>query len=542
MPGLSLSNPPRKRPRSEQYPNGLSQHQSKRQKPRNSPISQSSPGFWDNLSKIWLTKGALRELNRRNNQTALIPYDSRCRKLHRPLTRQLLAELKKTLRYTQYNPNFLHNCGPDILKDIKQFSRNGGPNLSDLRGYLEYTDSLEHTMNSSQSSSQGRKRPAPSLKSKETQSTEISKTTSTTAYKRNFEQKLIDHGVYPPEYEYPNGQIPPIPNNWGDINERLVRPRPSLSPSKFSDKEFKEFRKADAQASKEQPVMVSVIPIIEGKIHDAKCAGGGYSFGNLAPLTDGNLAAGKPDHFYGARPEQLDRNIRDELNDLIIPSTQHSLPMAPNFFLEAKGPDGSAAVARRQACYDGALGARGIQSLQSYRQDSPAYDHKAYTITSTYHDGTLKLYTSHCTKPTDSGNRPEYFMTQLNTWGMTGNADTFRHGATAYRNARDWAKETRDTLIEAANNRVPEVCTESQSFESSGNGEVSISTTGPVFVESDTSADKTDAEHVGAPQWSFTDCIEDEVEEGEDNTLEIDREQFKRQKVEGKKVARLIND
>ncbi|EEQ85579.2 uncharacterized protein BDCG_08848 [Blastomyces dermatitidis ER-3] len=391
---------------------------------------------------------------------------------------------------------------------------------------------------SSQSSSQGRKRPAtsaPSIKSRETQSTEITKTTSTTAYKRNFEQKLIDHGVYPPEYEYPNGQIPPIPNNWWDINERLVRPRPSLSPSKFSDKEFKEFKKADAHASKEQPVTVSVIPIIEGKMRDAKCAGGGYPFGNLAPLTDGTLAAGKPDHFYGARPEQLDRNIRNELNDLIIPSTQDSLPMAPNFFLEAKGPDGSAAVARRQACYDGALGARGIQSLQPYGQDNPAYDHKAYTITSTYHDGTLKLYTSHCTKPTDSGNRPEYFMTQLNTWGMTGNADTFRHGATAYRNARDWAKEARDALIEAANGKVPGVCTESQSFASSGSGTVSFSTAGPVFVESDTSADETDSEYVDAPQWSFTDHIGDEVEEGDGNTLEIGRGQFKRQKLEARK-------
>lgn len=134
MSGLSLSNPPRKRPRSEQHPNGLSQHQSKKQKLSNSPRSQSPPGFWDNLSKIWLTKGALRELNRRNNQTALIPYDSCCRKPQRPLTRQLLAELKKTRRCTQYDPNFPNNCAPDILKDIKQFSRNGGPNLSGLRG------------------------------------------------------------------------------------------------------------------------------------------------------------------------------------------------------------------------------------------------------------------------------------------------------------------------------------------------------------------------------------------------------------------------
>ncbi|KAI0187943.1 hypothetical protein F4808DRAFT_466292 [Astrocystis sublimbata] len=45
----------------------------------------------------------------------------------------------------------------------------------------------------------------------------------------------------------------------------------------------------------------------------------------------------------------------------IVPSTQPDLPVAPNFFLAAKGPDGSLAVVERQACYDGALG--GIRSL-----------------------------------------------------------------------------------------------------------------------------------------------------------------------------------
>ncbi|EFW14297.1 hypothetical protein D8B26_007044 [Coccidioides posadasii str. Silveira] len=118
----------------------------------------------------------------------------------------------------------------------------------------------------------------------------------------------------------------------------------------------------------------------------------GYLFGNLAHLTDDTLSRAKPDHFYGARPEQLNRQIRKDLSDQIIPSTQDDLPMAPNFFLEAKGPDGSLAVATRQACYDGALGARGMHSLQTYRQDKLTYDNNAYTITSTYHGGQLKLY------------------------------------------------------------------------------------------------------------------------------------------------------
>ncbi|KAF1951278.1 hypothetical protein CC80DRAFT_424979, partial [Byssothecium circinans] len=53
----------------------------------------------------------------------------------------------------------------------------------------------------------------------------------------------------------------------------------------------------------------------------------------------------------------LSRQVRTKLSSLIIPSTQHDLLIALNFFLAAKGPNGLLAVARRQACYDGALGA-----------------------------------------------------------------------------------------------------------------------------------------------------------------------------------------
>lgn len=37
---------------------------------------------------------------------------------------------------------------------------------------------------------------------------------------------------------------------------------------------------------------------------------------------------------------------------------------------------------------------------------------------------------------------------------MTDTVEAFRQGASALRNARDWAKETRDKLIVAANDRV----------------------------------------------------------------------------------------
>ena len=245
--------------------------------------------------------------------------------------------------------------------------------------------------------------------------------------------------------------MPAKPNNWEEINKRLSQPRPSLSPSKFSEEAYEKFVQADAGAFKDKQVTTSVIPIIEGEVRDAKCVSGGILFNNLDHLTDGTLAPGDPDLYYGARPEQLDRRVRDELNGHIIPSTQDDLPIAPNFFLAVKGPDGTAAVARRQACYHGALGARGIHSLQSYKQDDPVYSNNAYIITSIYNDGTLKMYTSHPIQPDSPGSRPEYYMNQLKAWAMTSDLETFRHGATAFRNARDWTKEKRDESINAAN-------------------------------------------------------------------------------------------
>jgi hypothetical protein len=263
-------------------------------------------------------------------------------------------------------------------------------------------------MSSSQPSSRSRKQG--SISTSNTKPT-TNTTKSTGPYDRGFQQNLIDGGVYPDEYEYPDGRVPLQPDNWEDINQRLAQPRLSLSPSKFSNEQFRKFKRADANAFKEKQVTTSVIPIIEGEIRDAKYVSGGIPFTNLDYLTNGTLVPGNPDLYYGARPEQLDRRVRDELSGHIISSTQDDLPIAPNFLLAAKGPDGSLAVAGRQASYDGALGARGQLSLQSYGEDEPVYDNIAHTITSIYHGGQLKMYTSYPTQPINPGGRPEYCMT-----------------------------------------------------------------------------------------------------------------------------------
>jgi hypothetical protein len=125
MSEAQLSNP-HKRQSSEQHPLP-SQPLSKRQKLYHHSIGYiEPPAFWDSLSKIWLTKQALRELERRN--TSLRSLNHRAR---RPITRNFLAEQRNTHRQISA-ADFASRCSPSRLKDIKQFARCGGPDLSEL--------------------------------------------------------------------------------------------------------------------------------------------------------------------------------------------------------------------------------------------------------------------------------------------------------------------------------------------------------------------------------------------------------------------------
>ena len=152
--------------------------------------------------------------------------------------------------------------------------------------------------------------------------------------------------------------------------------------------------------------------------------------------------------------------------------------------------DGTEAVMHKQASYDGALGARGIHNLQTYGQET-AYDGCAYTFTSTYSDGTLKMFTSHPTKPRREGERPGYYMNQVKGWCITSDIEAFRQGATWFRNGRDLAERWRNDFIKAANNRLHSNGDEndSPSTESLGREDTSASVPDGDPPESDTSQD-----------------------------------------------------
>ena len=143
-------------------------------------------------------------------------------------------------------------------------------------------------------------------------------------------------------------------------------------------------------------------------------------------MTENVTVDAKPEFYDVARPKDVDEQLRKDLGRYIIPSAHNFAPVTLNIFLEAKAPKGDNDVVKRQTCYDGDLGARTMHSLQTYRQDKPVYDSNAYTTTSTYHNGNLKIYTTHPTMADGPEAMPQYRVTHLRGWDLTDSPKSFR--------------------------------------------------------------------------------------------------------------------
>lgn len=245
------------------------------------------------------------------------------------------------------------------------------------------------------------------------------------------------------------------PKNIKEMQTELALERASLSPSKFSEGAFERFQRSNEDAVFENDVMTTVVPVLCGSSNITNRQN--VLFTELTPIIDEDTVKPKPDFFDGARLQGLDQKLRDDqvFRANVIPTKHASVPVAVNFYMEAKGPDGSAAVVKTQACYGAVHGVRGMNVVQTGHAD-PTYDGNAYTLSSTYHagTGTLQLYVHHATSPTTPSGRPEYHMTQLKGYALTSDRETFVAGATAFRNATELAQRYRDNFIAAANARA----------------------------------------------------------------------------------------
>ena len=265
------------------------------------------------------------------------------------------------------------------------------------------------------------------------------------AYKSDFVKLLITDGI---ERTRPTNK----PANHDGLLSRLKQPRGSLSPTHFHEKHHEDFINAVANAVDEDQVMTDVFSVIKG--NKSRPSRTNHACKNWAPLVSANLVIPQPDFFDGAEQSAANSELRNVLDAVIVPSTSSDSPFLPNFFAEIKAPTASAEVARRQAIYDGAFGARAMHHIKAYGA-SETFDGNAYTLSATYTDGLLEIFAHYLTASDYPGQPPHYHTASLDMWMLRRKSmDTFRSGITAFRNARDIAEETREAFIADANQRM----------------------------------------------------------------------------------------
>ena len=87
------------------------------------------PAFWDNLSKIPLTRSALEELKRRYTGRSCIQL-----KVKKPRTRSAVREFKQKAQPIVPVFKYLLKAPQAGITQLKSFARQGGPDLTNLRG------------------------------------------------------------------------------------------------------------------------------------------------------------------------------------------------------------------------------------------------------------------------------------------------------------------------------------------------------------------------------------------------------------------------
>ncbi|KAI9899448.1 hypothetical protein N3K66_005909 [Trichothecium roseum] len=382
------------------------------------------PALWDGLPVIDLDRLALREIDRRN---AL-----------RSKKQVILKPKRKT-------------------NDIIRFARRGGPDLSHLRGYASIQDPRRDTQ-------------IEYVDWDEAGSSDSMMVLST--YNTAFECHLATHNVYTHGRNLE-------PDNLAELREALKKRRPSVSSS-LTAKDYHAFVKSNDSVLTEQAVALRVMPKILGPDAAGYHCAEDLAMDGLARVVQGTPVP-RPDYFDGVPYADVDPRIIAELKGSIVPMTHVDsikCPLAPNFFLEIKGPKGGdPVILRRQICHYGSFGIRAMHALETVGRGQPAAadddddDGRAtipHVFTATYYSETahLVIYCHYMSAPTTAATsaedgvvgqgNPAYHMKLLKQYHLSDDFETFVQGVTALRNVRSMAKDVRDRLVEAANRSVRE--------------------------------------------------------------------------------------
>lgn len=282
-----------------------------------------------------------------------------------------------------------------------------------------------------------------------------------TKHPNEFAQELKKNHIYLPSPGPPLLAQPVLES----LKQRLAQRRPSLPSHWSSSRLFKEFlHSLSVVDMNEAWAMGDILSIITGRNNHEFASGRNQRFSKLSSITNDITTPPQPDFYDGYQPDNLDDGlVSATLKDFIAPRNEGLL--APNFFLEVKGPQGNPWQALLQACHCAAIGTRGMLHLQSFRLPVQIYDGNVYTISCVFQaqPPLLQIYAAYPILGEDGATH--YHMTGLGSWPFF-DANNCLEAITAFRNAREYAKEQRDALMSAAIQRVikPEPCYRSQSF------------------------------------------------------------------------------
>ncbi|KAF2836633.1 hypothetical protein M501DRAFT_939467, partial [Patellaria atrata CBS 101060] len=159
-----------------------------------------------------------------------------------------------------------------------------------------------------------------------------------------------------------------------------------------------------------------------------------------------------PDTYYGADPLRLELRVREDLSHFVQPKKDLGWPVLPSFFIEVKGPEGNAAVLKRQSVYDSVLTARRIQHLRTYYCDDEdeLFDGAAYVLCATFNDGRLRFYATHVVRASNRNGMKNHH-TEIMDFAIDNRQDEFVKARAAMWNARQWTDDRRNEMIDAAN-------------------------------------------------------------------------------------------
>ncbi|PYH85131.1 hypothetical protein BO82DRAFT_425726 [Aspergillus uvarum CBS 121591] len=349
------------------------------------------PKYWDDLPYIYLSHRAIVEFRKRE---------------------KAIAEEAEQEKEKQTRANRKRLRLPHKLRSLKDFARDGGPDLSGI-GSFDWSESAQAC-------------------------------NSTSLYDGNCRNFLKLHGIAARSHTHHR------PRNDSSLQARLRETRPSVQRLDRTDQ--KVWLKACRNFGKRRAKLNDALDILLGEASETVLTYESEPITGLDPLVEGMFLA-QPSYFDCGDFYALDAGgrVANDLKEYILPATD-AYGVVPNFFVQLQLDDNAdEPAAELRAMHYGALGARAVQKLRFHaRADEAWMDENAYSIVVVVFEGSVTIYGVYMMRSEDESREADYQLTDLYYSRFDRGVGHFRKAVAAVRNARDVAKEWREYFMEMA--------------------------------------------------------------------------------------------